>query len=164
MADFFNPTASRGGAQNIVENAAELKFGPDFDDIQVLSNAHLALLLQVSAQSSGHSDEELHEVYRSTQRYVERYNTMTNPEKNSQELVGELDTLQEALTKYRKETDDGKELELNEFEVASLMNLVATDTAVDEAKALIPSLSRFPDSAIDEILDLIRTTMIRIVS
>lgn len=44
------------------------------------------------------------------------------------------------------------------------MNLVATDTAVDEAKTLIPSLSRFPEAAIDEILDLIRTTMIRIVS
>lgn len=50
------------------------------------------------------------------------------------------------------------------FEVAALMNLVATDTSVDEAKALIPSLSRFPEAAIDEILDLIRTTMIRIVS
>ena len=35
---------------------------------------------------------------------------------------------------------------------------------MDEAKALIPSLSRFPEAAIDEILDLIRTTMIRIVS
>ena len=44
------------------------------------------------------------------------------------------------------------------------MNLVATDTAVEEAVALIPSLSKFPESAVDEILDLIRNTMIRIVS
>lgn len=69
-----------------------------------------------------------------------------------------------ALTTFRKETDAGEELELHGFEVAALMNLVATDTSVDEAKALIPSLSRFPEVATDEILDLIRTTMIRIVS
>lgn len=69
-----------------------------------------------------------------------------------------------ALTHFRKETEEGEELELHESEVAALMNLVATDTAVDEAKALIPSLSRFPVDAIEEILDFIRTTMIRIVS
>jgi DNA-directed RNA polymerase II subunit RPB4 len=69
-----------------------------------------------------------------------------------------------ALQTFRKETDDGEELELHGAEVASLMNLVATDTLVEEAVALIPSLSRFPEAAIDEILDLIRSTMIRIVS
>jgi len=69
-----------------------------------------------------------------------------------------------ALTTFRKETDDGEELELEKFEVAALMNLVATDTLVEEALALIPSLGRFPGAAIDEILDLIRSTMIRIVS
>jgi DNA-directed RNA polymerase II subunit RPB4 len=56
------------------------------------------------------------------------------------------------------------EMELHGFEVAALMNLVATDTMVEEAVALIPSLARFPESAVDEILDLIRSTMIRIVS
>jgi hypothetical protein len=69
-----------------------------------------------------------------------------------------------ALQTFRKETDDGDELELHGGEVASLMNLVATDTQVEEAVALIPSLSRFPEAAIDEILDLIRSTMIRITS
>jgi len=72
--------------------------------------------------------------------------------------------LKSALTTFRKETDEGDELALHQSEVAALMNLVATDTAVDEAKALIPSLTRFPEAAIDEVLDLIRTTMIRIVS
>lgn len=51
---------------------------------------------------------------------------------------------------------------LHGFEVAALMNFVATD--VEEAVALVPSLSRFPESAVDEILELIRSTMIRIVS
>jgi DNA-directed RNA polymerase II subunit RPB4 len=69
-----------------------------------------------------------------------------------------------ALTTFRKETDDGEELELHGFEVAALMNLVITDTSVEEAVALIPSLSRLPEAAIDEILDLIKSTMIRIVS
>jgi DNA-directed RNA polymerase II subunit RPB4 len=54
-------------------------------------------------------------------------------------------------------------MELHKFEVAALMNLVGTDTIVEEAVTLIPSLSRFPEAAVDEILDLIRSTMVRIV-
>jgi len=146
------------------ENVAELSFGPDFEDIQFLSNAQVAAYLKVSARGAVHRDEELHDVYRKTQRYVDRFNTMTNSEKDDQELVGELDNLQDALTTFRKETEDGEEMELHGSEVAALMNLVATDTLVEEAVALIPSLSRFPEAAIDEILDLIRSTMIRIVS
>jgi len=69
-----------------------------------------------------------------------------------------------ALTTFSRETDEGYELNLHGAEVAALMNLVATDTLVEEAVALIPSLSRFPEAAMDEILDLIRSTMIRIVS
>ena len=80
------------------------------------------------------------------------------------ELVEELDNLQDALTTFRKETDDGDELELHGFEVAALMNLVIADTTVEEACALIPSLSRLPEAAIDEILDLIKSTMLRIIS
>lgn len=69
-----------------------------------------------------------------------------------------------ALSSFHKETDDGEELTLHSFEVSALMNLVVTDTSVEEAIALIPSLSRLPEAAIDEILDLIKSTMIRIVS
>jgi len=72
--------------------------------------------------------------------------------------------LHRALSTFRKETEDGQELELHDFEASALMNLVATDTMVEEAVALIPSLSKFPEAAIDEILDLIRSTMMRIVS
>lgn len=146
----------------VVENYAELKFGPEFSDIHILSNAQVAVILHVSAQSAVNNDEELHDVYRLTQKYVDRFNSMSNPEKDNQELVDELDNLQSALTTFRKETEEGEEMELKSSEVAALMNLVATDTTVDEAKALIPSLSRFPE--VEEILDLIKTTMIRIVS
>jgi DNA-directed RNA polymerase II subunit RPB4 len=80
------------------------------------------------------------------------------------ELVEELDNLQDALTTFRKETDDGEELELHGFEVAALMNLVIADTTVEEACSLIPSLTRLPEAAVDEILDLIKNTMMRIIS
>lgn len=148
----------------VVENAAELSFGPEYDDVQILSNAQVAVILQVSARSAEDRDEELHDVYKRTQRYVDRFNTMTNPEKADNELIHELDNLQEALTTFRKETEEGDEMQLHGSEVAALMNLVATDTMVEEAVALIPSLSRFPEAAVDEILDHIRSTMIRIVS
>lgn len=148
----------------VVENAAELALGAEFEDIQILSNAQVAVYLQANAASAVNRDEELHEVYRKTLKYVDRFNSMMNPEKENQELIDELDNLQDALTTFRKETDDGEEMVLHISEVAALMNLVATDTQVEEAMALIPSLSRFPEAAIDEILDLIRSTMIRIVS
>eukprot|EP00533_Pseudo-nitzschia_delicatissima_P006650 CAMPEP_0116101810 /NCGR_PEP_ID=MMETSP0327-20121206/13005_1 /TAXON_ID=44447 /ORGANISM="Pseudo-nitzschia delicatissima, Strain B596" /LENGTH=153 /DNA_ID=CAMNT_0003593789 /DNA_START=125 /DNA_END=586 /DNA_ORIENTATION=+ len=152
---------SEAGAE---ENAAERRFGSQFDDIHILSNAQVAVILQVSAGQAVTRDEELNEVYRKTQKYVERFNQMSNKEKDHQELVEELDNLQDALTTFRKETDDGDELELHGFEVAALMNLVIADTTVEEACALIPSLSRLPEAAIDEILDLIKSTMLRIIS
>jgi DNA-directed RNA polymerase II subunit RPB4 len=78
-----------------VENAAELSFGSEFDaDVQILSNAQVAVILQMSAQNALVRDEELHDVYKKTQRYVERFNTMKNNEKEHQELVDELDNLQ----------------------------------------------------------------------
>mmetsp|Transcript_26121 Transcript_26121/g.38643 ORF Transcript_26121/g.38643 Transcript_26121/m.38643 type:complete len:158 (-) Transcript_26121:134-607(-) len=146
------------------ENAGELQFDSEFEDIHILSNAQVAIILQASARQAVNRDEELNEVYRKTQKYVDRFNTMTNPEKEHQELVDELDNLQEALTTFRKETDEGIEMELHSFETSALMNLVATDMSVEEAVSLVPSLSRFPEAAVDEILDLIRSTMIRIVS
>ncbi|GKY95212.1 hypothetical protein MPSEU_000484200 [Mayamaea pseudoterrestris] len=153
-----------GGDAAHNENVADLKLGDEFRDIHILSNAQVAVVLQVSANTAVTRDEELNDVYRQTQKYTSRFNTMTNPEKPHQEIVEELDNLQEALTTFRKETDDGLELELHSYEVAALMNLISTDSLTEEAIALIPSLSRFPEAAIEEILDLIRSTMIRIVS
>ena len=86
---------AENNASSAVENAAERQFGPEFDDIHILSNAQVAVILQVSARSAENRDEELNEVYTKTQKYVERFNTMTNPEKDNQELVEELDNLQE---------------------------------------------------------------------
>ena len=74
-----------------VENAAERQFGPEFQDIHILSNAQVAVILQASARSAVNRDEELNEVYRKTQKYVERFNTMANAEKDHQELVEELE-------------------------------------------------------------------------
>lgn len=82
-----------------VENAADLSFGAEFDsDIQILSNAQVAVILQMSAQNALIRDEELHDVYKKTQKYVERFNTMKNPEKEHQELVEELDNLQKCVS------------------------------------------------------------------
>lgn len=89
-----NPLSGESTAA-VVENAGERQFGPEFEDIHILSNAQVAVILQVSARSAVSRDEELNDVYKKTQKYVERFNTMTNPEKDHQELVEELDNLQE---------------------------------------------------------------------
>ena len=66
------------------ENAADRKFGTDFEDIHILSNAQVAVILQVSAGQAVSRDEELNDVYRKTQKYVERFNQMHNKEKDHQ--------------------------------------------------------------------------------
>ena len=89
---FGQSTAAVAAVQ---ENIAELQFGPEFEEIQILSNAQVAIILQMSANSAVDRDEELNEVYRKTQKYVNRFNSMTNAEKQPQEVVDELDNLQE---------------------------------------------------------------------
>jgi hypothetical protein len=91
--------AAAAAAANVSqENVAELQFGgPEFEDMTILSNAQVAVILQVSASTAVSKDEELHEVYRKTQKYVNRFNSMFNPEKEHQELVDELDNLQECV-------------------------------------------------------------------
>lgn len=86
---------SATNAADATEDVATLQFGSEFQDIHILSNAQVAVVLQVSANSAVNRDEELNDVYRKTQKYVNRFNTMTNPEKDHQELVDELDNLQE---------------------------------------------------------------------
>ena len=66
----------------------------------VLSNSQVAVILQVSAGVATNRDEELNDIYRKTQQYVNRFNTMNNPEKEHQEVVDELDNLQEYVYCY----------------------------------------------------------------
>ena len=87
-------SAAPTSAVTAVENAAEVALGADFEDVQILSNAQVAVILKMSAQGALQRDEDLHDVYKKTQKYVERFNTMKNAEKDQQELVGELDNLQ----------------------------------------------------------------------
>ena len=88
-------TASTAHSNVTIENASELSFPAEFDtDVQILSNAQVAVILQMSAQNAMTYDMELNDVYKKAQKYVERYNTMKNPEKDHQELVDELDNLQ----------------------------------------------------------------------
>ena len=47
-------------------------------------------------------------------------------------------------------------MKLHGFEIASLANLAQEDTEVEEVTALIPSLSRFEERQIDEMLNVIR--------
>ena len=86
---------SAAAAATVQENVADLQFGPEFDEIQILSNAQVAMLLHMSAKAAVEGDEELNEVYRKTHKYVNRFNSMTNAEKQTQEVIDELDNLQE---------------------------------------------------------------------
>jgi len=86
---------SAAAAATVQENCAECLFGSEFEGIQILSNAQAAILLNTSATTAVDRDEELNEVYRKTLKYVNRFNSMMNAEKDPQEIVDELDNLQE---------------------------------------------------------------------
>lgn len=103
----------------VPESVSELRFGTDFDGISstfgmitrralshkpsVLSNAQVAVILQASADSATTRDEELNAVYQKTQKYVNRFNSMNNEEKERQEIVDELDNLQEYVGWMKQE-------------------------------------------------------------
>lgn len=60
----------------------------------------MAVILQASADTATSRDEELNAVYQKTQKYVNRFNSMKNDEKERQEIVDELDNLQECVSTY----------------------------------------------------------------
>ena len=58
--------------------------------------------------------------------------------KHKTEIVDELDNLQEALTNFRSEQEDGEEVQLHPFEVTALMNLVIADTSTLLSFSVLP--------------------------
>ena len=61
--------------------------------------------------------------------------------------------LRQALLDLKFDNGD----QLHTFEIASLANLMSKDSEPEEAKALIPSLTRFSDGALAEILEVVGT-------
>lgn len=125
------------------EDAANLSFGPEFrDQVECLSDVEVTVMLDNligganrPALKRGHD-------------YVKRSLGRRSVDSAKKECIH----LRQALTELRFDDDDSK---LHPFEIASLANLMSKDSEPEEARALIPSLRRFSDDVLAEILGVI---------
>eukprot|EP01116_Phalansterium_solitarium_P013620 TRINITY_DN3101_c0_g1_i1.p2 TRINITY_DN3101_c0_g1~~TRINITY_DN3101_c0_g1_i1.p2 ORF type:complete len:135 (+),score=19.48 TRINITY_DN3101_c0_g1_i1:56-460(+) len=121
------------------EDAAQLKLGPDFQEAQCLLNSEVAILLDMSqaAHAEDESPADMSQVFLKTLNYVKQFNRYKSKTvaKEVRSLLG------------RKS--------LAEFEIASLANLCPETT--EEAKALIPTLSKLSDDELEGILNDLKT-------
>ncbi|KAG5176449.1 HRDC-like protein [Tribonema minus] len=127
------------------ENVNTLKFGPGFEEIQCLTHTEVYQIL-----TSKTHDVQRTQAYTKTIEHVKRFGT-ADDEKHA--ITTEL---RQALETFERDTDQGTET-LHSYEIVSLCNLMQADSTVDEAIALIPSLSRkFKEEDIEALLDIIR--------
>eukprot|EP00744_Colponema_vietnamica_P002239 GILI01003562.1.p1 GENE.GILI01003562.1~~GILI01003562.1.p1 ORF type:complete len:136 (-),score=19.78 GILI01003562.1:442-849(-) len=107
------------------EDASELKLGPDFTDAKCLLISEVAVILEHRA-ARNMDDSGMNAVIDKTHTYVKRFNKF-----RSKEVTAQVRGLFENYG-------------LTEFEVAALCNL--NPVTPDEAKSLIPTLSRKLDN------------------
>ena len=124
--------------------------------LECLSTADTAILLE-SVQ--GHARNS--EVFRKTVDYCEKFCEVPNPTDNQQALRD----FKAALESLKFTTADGKELQLEAFEVASLGTLFMKlgqdgGDAHDELKTFIPSLARLGDEALRKICHTIQQSAV----
>mmetsp|Transcript_429 Transcript_429/g.815 ORF Transcript_429/g.815 Transcript_429/m.815 type:complete len:153 (-) Transcript_429:208-666(-) len=140
-------------------NAAELQFGKEFsDDVQFLMNDEVHILLERNRKVNeqlGHTNDTFNKTHKYTQKLAATSDT-DSLRNAASELRGGLSS-SELVQKI-----DGKMARLHEFEVAQLANLAPYNCEVEEALAWIPSLSRFEEESIQQVLELIYRVKSRI--
>ena len=127
-----------------MEDASELRLGPEFSRAKCLMNAEVAMVLQRKheqlqqlEESAGVAQPAQSQVFEKVLQYVRRVSRYSNP-----------DAVREVLMRNQ----------LHEFELCVLGNL-CPDT-VEEAKALVPSIAlpgRLDDDAIETMLTNLAT-------
>ncbi|KAL0481857.1 DNA-directed RNA polymerase II subunit RPB4 [Acrasis kona] len=112
------------------EDASELNFGEDFDKAECLSCAEVSLLLK---DKRDQMNDGINDVFEKALKYVNQFGGNQNSE-----TIKEIRKL-------------GQRQQLHQFEIASLANLAIGD--LEEAKTLLPSLKRYTDEAITDMLN-----------
>ncbi|KAL3129252.1 hypothetical protein CHM_3g4320 [Cryptosporidium hominis] len=111
----------------------KLEFGKELNGIKCLNLSELRLLLEDRMRTYPSGSDEAHTLIKSAYDYSYKFGKI----KNRASVI----LIREALDETTK---------LHEFEIASLVNLLPRTP--DEAKSLIPSLSRLPNDHIERII------------
>jgi hypothetical protein len=139
------------------EDANSLKFGPEFEGVQILTNAEVAIVLSRLHGKHIDDDMQITPSLAKTLAYVKRYNNM-----GEGQGMAESKELRQALESYEHITEDGTTVKLRPFEVAALANLMVADSTAEEAFALLPSLKQeFAEEEIEAVLEIIRKQQTR---
>ncbi|KAH7101808.1 HRDC-like protein [Auriculariales sp. MPI-PUGE-AT-0066] len=117
---------------NEEEDAAVLKLGSEFNTAGCLLISEVQILLEHKKDNAPDTA-----VYNKTLDYVRTFSKFSTQENAQQVRM----TLQQAG--------------LTQFETAQIANLVPVD--VDEAKSVIPSLSKLEDDRLQELLDQVQS-------
>jgi RNA polymerase Rpb4 len=138
------------------ENVSTLSFGKEFQGAVFLSNTAAAVILD-AVQQTKYSSKGLRppEVYAKALAYA-KANTGAI-KSNDPHLIDDLFFALRALSFERSvNVDDSskKLIKLHEYEVTSLVNL--SPSSISAARSLIPSLERFTDDEVNEILTTLR--------
>lgn len=152
MANFAGGAAGLAAAQQVQEDAADLSLG-EFAGDRCLSNAEVAIVLAATEQKKIQSGKELSTVFKKTLDYVNRFAQIKDPVRN-RAAVETLRAELEAKMFVGINVDGAEETrKLENFEIAALCNLVPS--AWEEATTLIPSLERFLEDEVAEILAIV---------
>ncbi|CAM9431790.1 unnamed protein product [Discosporangium mesarthrocarpum] len=134
------------------ENANTLQFGAEFEAVSCLSNAEVAVVLEKQKETYEMKDINVTPAFAKTMAYAKRYGGSGDAKK----LMMATTQLREDLTQFEA-FHDGEVVKLEQFEMAQLANLMQADSEVEEAIALIPSLStRFNEEDIENILAIVQ--------
>mmetsp|Transcript_11384 Transcript_11384/g.16935 ORF Transcript_11384/g.16935 Transcript_11384/m.16935 type:complete len:146 (+) Transcript_11384:22-459(+) len=130
---------------NEAEDVNTLSLGPDFTDMICLTHSEVYQILANKIHSSNRTSS-----YSKTLEYLKRFSPA------EEEKCAVTTELRQALESYERRTEKGMQ-SLHPYEIVSLCDLMQTDSTVDEAIALIPSLSRrFNENDIESMLELVR--------
>ncbi|KAK8790921.1 hypothetical protein WA158_005552 [Blastocystis sp. Blastoise] len=120
----------------------------DYYASNCLSNSEVAIILSERRQKTENAEDDIKQVVLTTLDDTIAYSKLRDPIQEKpriEELRKSLESFE--LTYNDDYSSVGR---LDEFEVASLMNLVPEET--EEATCIIPSLKRFTTDSIDDLI------------
>tara|TARA_B110000305_G_C19154673_1_gene499710 strand:- start:274 stop:705 length:432 start_codon:yes stop_codon:yes gene_type:complete len=120
----------------------------DEDILLPLLEAKILLDDKMSFEDDSKVFEEIH-------AYTKRFNIAVNTKKEYIDLVPHLDAARQQLDAYWQ-FYEGEEAKIEKHEIVALINLLALNSEVGELKAVVPTMRKFKDEHLEEILLIVK--------
>mmetsp|Transcript_5716 Transcript_5716/g.5914 ORF Transcript_5716/g.5914 Transcript_5716/m.5914 type:complete len:152 (-) Transcript_5716:42-497(-) len=134
------------------ENAAELQFGKEFgdDDVEYIMNDEVLVILEKQKSKLDADGKQSNDTFDQTLTYIRTVTPGVDME-SLRANISELRSTLQNMELFRRL--DGVTDKLHKYEVASIANLIPQDSTVDEVTDWIPSLTRYDEDQIQQILE-----------